>query len=224
LPICFANSRVEVSGVTPGTPVVITEAVGELPHGYAYKGKLGHHKVLVSVYDPSALADPEARDGLLRGLSWARELRHGNLLPTLGWVEGHGTTLEAQRYSFQVEDLSPGRHVFRLKQVDFDGQFEYSPEIELSVELPEAFVVSKVYPNPFNPEASLSFGVRQEQAVRIELFNMLGQRVKVLYEGRPSAGTTKTLRIDGSDLNSGVYLLRVQGERFVDTQTITLVK
>ena len=84
----LAAGDIEVSGVTPGTPIVITEAVGELPHGYAYKGKLGHHKVLVTVYDPSALADPEAKDGLLRGLSWARELRHGNLLPTLGWIEG----------------------------------------------------------------------------------------------------------------------------------------
>ncbi len=143
---------------------------------------------------------------------------------SLGFVEGHGTTLEAQRYTFRVDDLTPGRHVFRLKQVDFDGAFEYSPQIEVSVGMPESFLVSKVYPNPFNPQASLSFGVKQEQEVRVELFNMLGQRVKVLFAGRPAAGTTKTIQIDGSDLRSGVYVLRVQGERFVDTQTITLVK
>ena len=47
---------------------------------------------------------------------------------------------------------------------------------------------------------------------------------EVLYQGRPVAGSTQTLRIDGSGLNSGVYVLRVQGERFVDSQTITLVK
>ena len=143
---------------------------------------------------------------------------------TLGFVEGMGTTLEAQRYSFAIDDLAPGRHVFRLKQVDYDGTFEYSPQIEVSVGMPEAFLVSKAYPNPFNPQASLSFGVKVEQEVRVELFNMLGQRVKVLYLGRPAAGTTKTIQIDGSDLRSGVYVLRVQGERFVDTQTITLVK
>ena len=90
--------------------------------------------------------------------------------------------------------------------------------------MPGSFLVSRVYPNPFNPEASLSFGVKQSQAVRVELYNMLGQRVQVLYAGRPSAGSTHTLRIDGSALNSGVYVLRVQGERFVDSQIITLVK
>ena len=143
---------------------------------------------------------------------------------SLGFVEGAGTTLEEQTYTFRVEDMTPGRHVFRLKQLDYDGTFEYSPQIEVSVGMPESFLVSKVYPNPFNPEASLSFGVKQEQEVRVELFNMLGQRVKVFYQGRPAAGTTQTIQIDGSDLRSGVYILRVQGERFADTQTITLVK
>ena len=152
-----------------------------------------------------------------------RPAEAGSFAP-LGFVEGHGTTLEGQSYRFSVADLTPGRHVFRLKQIDFDGTFEYSPEVEVSVEMPEAFLVSKVYPNPFNPQASFSFGVKQEQAVTVEVYNMLGQRVLTLYQGRPASGVTQMLQIDARALQSGIYLLRVQGERFADTQTITVIK
>ena len=123
-----------------------------------------------------------------------------------------------------MEDLDPGRHVFRLKQIDFDGTFEYSPEVEVSLEMPEAFLLSSIYPNPFNPEASFSVGVRNEQAVAVEVYNMLGQRVLEVYRGVLPAGVTRTLRIDGSGLVSGTYVLRVAGETFVDTQMFTVIK
>ncbi|GAB5519456.1 MAG: hypothetical protein RhofKO_17070 [Rhodothermales bacterium] len=77
-----------------------------------------------------------------------------------GFAYGHGTTLEAQRYRFTAEGLVPGSHRFRLRQVDYDGTFEYSPEIEVSVELAEAFQLSEAYPNPFNPEANVMLSVR----------------------------------------------------------------
>ena len=142
----------------------------------------------------------------------------------LGFVEGHGTTLDAQSYSFTVADLTPGRHVFRLKQIDFDGTFEYSPEVEVSVEMPEAYFVSEIYPNPFNPQATLQFAVRQSQQVEVSVYNMLGQRVLDLYRGVSSAGVTQTVQIDGSRLVTGTYVVQITGERFVETQTVTLVK
>ena len=122
-------------------------------------------------------------------------------------------------HAFPPPPAQPSEHLF-----DVDGALEYSPQIEISVEMPEAFLVSKTNPNPVNPEASFSFGVKQSQQVSVELFNVLGQRVLELYQGTPAAGVTQTIRIDGSGLQSGMYLLRVFGERFVDTQTITLIK
>ena len=142
----------------------------------------------------------------------------------IDFVEGHGTTEFAQSYSYRVEDLAPGRHVFRLKQIDFDGTFEYHPEVEVVVEMVERFLVEPVYPNPFNPEAQFRFAVRQTQPVRVELYDMLGRQAKVLYEGVPQAGQMHTVRIDGSDLPSGLYLVRVAGTSFVKTQTVTLIK
>jgi hypothetical protein len=140
------------------------------------------------------------------------------------FIEGHGTTTEAQSYSFRLDNLEPGRHVFRLKQIDYDGTFDYSPEIEIAVDLPEAFLISPVYPNPFNPQASFSFSVSRSQQVTVSVYNMLGQRVLTLFDGVAAQGTARTLQIDGSGLESGTYIVRVLGESFVNTQTITLVK
>ena len=56
----------------------------------------------------------------------------------IGYVEGHGSTDEAKEYSFAVTDLDPGAHRFRLKQIDFDGAFEYSSIVEAAVTLPRA--------------------------------------------------------------------------------------
>ena len=143
---------------------------------------------------------------------------------TVDFIVGHGTTLEAQSYSYRIEGLAPGRHVFRLKQIDFDGTFEYGPELEVTVEMPEMYFLSEVYPNPFNPEARLDFAVRQSQQVTVAAYNMLGQRVLELYSGVPAEGVTQSLLIDGSGLQSGMYVVRIQGERFVETRTFTLVK
>ena len=58
----------------------------------------------------------------------------------------------------------------------------------------------------------------------MDLYDLLGRRVKVLYEGAPSAGQMHTVRIDGSDLPSGTYVVRLVGEQFVETQTVMLLK
>ena len=143
---------------------------------------------------------------------------------TMGFVEGNGTTILARRYSYRVENLQPGSHIFRLKQVDFDGTFEYHPSVEVVVELPELIYIEPVYPNPFNPEATLHFAVRQRQEVRVELFDLLGHRVQEMYRGIPEVGVTQTVRIDGSLLRSGTYVVRVLGVGISESQIVTLIK
>ena len=141
-----------------------------------------------------------------------------------GFVEGHGTTTEVQNYTFRVDELSPGTYTFRLHQVDFDGQTEYSPEVEATVEVPDGYMLAAPYPNPFNPEAVVEFAVADSRPVRIELFNVLGQQVAVLFDGIPEAGQTQRVRIDGRRLPSGAYLVRLIGENIMATQRVTLVK
>jgi hypothetical protein len=143
---------------------------------------------------------------------------------TVAFIEGAGTTASAQHYAHRVVGAEPGLHAFRLRQVDFDGSFEYSEMIEVTVELAEAFVLSPVYPNPFNPEASVSFVVRQSRPVEIALYDALGRKLQVLFAGTPEAGQVQRLRIDGASLVSGLYFVRMSGEGISATQKVTLLK
>ncbi len=148
----------------------------------------------------------------------------GTAFERVGFVEGHGTTNEAQRYTYKVAGLAPGRHVFRLKQIDFDGTFAFSPEVEVTVEVPGLYRLSDVYPNPFNPQASFTLAVAEAQPVTVALYDLLGRQVALLYQGRMEADTEHRFTLDGTNLTSGLYLLQVRGRTFNTTRTVSLVK
>lgn len=143
---------------------------------------------------------------------------------SLGFVEGAGTTSVPQDYSFVIGDADYGFYRFRLKVVNFDGAYDYSPEIEVRVVLPDEYFIEPAYPNPFNPEAIVRFGVAESQPVRLELHTVLGRRVKTLYEGIVRDRETITVRIDGGDLPSGTYLIRLIGRSVVGTSSVTLLR
>ncbi len=80
----------------------------------------------------------------------------------IGFKEGNGTTTEIHSYSF-VDDLfgeSSTKLYYRLKQIDFDGSFEYSDIVEVNI-TPTEFSLSQNYPNPFNPTTNIEFRIAQ---------------------------------------------------------------
>ena len=141
-----------------------------------------------------------------------------------GFVPGKGTTSDLQQYSHRVEALASGKHTFRLKQIDFDGGFTYSPEVEVVVELPGLYELSPAYPNPFNPEAQFTLTVKDEQQVTVEVFDALGRRAALLYDGALFAGKDHRFTVNGTGLNSGIYFIRVTGEQFNQTMSAVLLK
>lgn len=142
----------------------------------------------------------------------------------VGFVEGKGTTTQAQNYSYQLNGLAPGIHAFRLKQLDFDGSIHYSPVVETAVELPGTYFLSPAYPNPFNPQTQFTLTVAREQRVQVAVYDMLGRQVAVLHNGTLAANEARTFRVDGSNLQSGLYLIRATGQYFSTARQITLLK
>ncbi len=142
----------------------------------------------------------------------------------IGFVNGHGTTDEPKTYQFQVANLSPGIHQFRLKQVDFDGAYTYSPLVETEVDLPGDFLLEPAYPNPFNPSTNLRFTIAEREPVKVVLYDALGHWKQVLYEGTPEAGITKEVRVEAAGLSTGIYIVRLEGRTFRASQKITLIK
>ncbi|RMF57903.1 MAG: T9SS C-terminal target domain-containing protein, partial [Bacteroidetes bacterium] len=129
-----------------------------------------------------------------------------------------------QAYTYRVDNLMPGRYEFRLKQVDLDGTFTYSPVVAVSVEVPGTYALSDVYPNPFNPRAQFTLAVEQAQHVRIAVYNLLGEEVALLHDGTLAGETTHTFAFEAGTLPSGLYLVRVAGERFTAVRQALLLK
>ena len=143
---------------------------------------------------------------------------------TLAFVEGAGTATDARTYRYRADALEPGRHRFRLKQVDHDGTFTFSAEVEVTVELPGTYRLTGPYPNQFNPQAVFTLAVARPQSVRIEVFDLQGRRLAVLHDGPVEANETRRFTIDGTSLASGVYVIRAAGEHFAASRQALLVK
>jgi PKD repeat protein len=143
---------------------------------------------------------------------------------TIGFVEGTGTTTQAQYYSFLAEGLAPGKHRFRLKQRDFDGSFSFSDALEVTVEVPEGFVLTPPYPNPFNPQTTFTLRVAESESVTVGVYDVHGRQVRMLFDGAVRAGEEKLMRFDASGLASGLYLIRAQGTSFNLSRTVTLIR
>ncbi len=142
----------------------------------------------------------------------------------VGWVDGLGTTSERQSYQFVVEGLSAGRHRFRLRQEDLDGSTNLSEVVRVKVRPEGPISIEKIAPNPVRESAMLRFVLREKGPVAVSLYDVLGRRVRTLYEGRASEGRVQRVRLNASSLPSGVYLLRVRSENGSRTQRVTVAK
>ena len=141
-----------------------------------------------------------------------------------GFVTGAGTTAEAHAYTRRVDGLTAGRYSFRLRQVDFDGTSTYSAAVELAFSVDGAFALGSPAPNPFSGTSRFTFTAREAQAVTVALYDALGRRVAVLFDGAVEANAVTTATVDGAGLPAGLYVVRVTGERFHATRTLTLAR
>lgn len=142
---------------------------------------------------------------------------------TIGFVEGNGTISEPRSYTFTDLNAENGINYYRLKQVDFNGTYEYSPEVELDVTGPLTFDLAQNYPNPFNPSTSIKYSIPESGNIRLSVFNIVGEEVAVLANGFSQAGSFE-VTFDASKLSSGVYLYKLQSANSVQTKKMMLLK
>ncbi len=153
----------------------------------------------------------------------------------VGFVPGFGTTTEPKSYSFVDDNLSAGNYQYRLKQIDFDGSFEYFPNafgIEVEITSPTEFSLEQNYPNPFNPSTNIKYTISSRQFVTLKIFNSLGEEIETLVNEFQDAGVHSKLYILHSTLPSGVYFYQLKvgdpeagsGQVFVQTKKMTLIK
>jgi hypothetical protein len=142
---------------------------------------------------------------------------------TLGFVEGHGNSNSPKTYSFTDSYPTGGsKFMYRLKQIDNDGQFEYSDIVEVEF-VPTEFTLHQNYPNPFNPSTVIKYAVPEDARVTIVIYDVLGSQIAELVNGDVAAGNHE-VTFEGSDLASGIYFYRLTAGSFSQINKMLLMK
>ncbi len=146
----------------------------------------------------------------------------------IGFITGYGTSSEVHNYRYTHQENSSGTYYYRLKQIDFDGSYEYSSVVEAEISVPNIFQLSQNHPNPFNPTTTIQFSIPVESQVELRIFNLLGEEINVLTNAFYNAGNHQ-LTFDAANLASGNYLYTIEavdgsGNIFRQTKKMTILK
>ena len=88
---------------------------------------------------------------------------------------------------------------------------------------PDKFELNQNYPNPFNPSTLLSYNLKTDANVKLTVFNLVGQSVRILIDGYQTAGEYE-VQFDANELPAGVYLYKLQVGDYSSVKRMTLVK
>ena len=123
-----------------------------------------------------------------------------------------------------ITDLPPGRHVFRLRQIDFNGGFELGPETSVTITFSGSYYLSDIYPNPLNPQARFTLTLAREQHVKIRVFDVLGRNVADVFEGLLISNEPHSFLIQSDSWAGGKYFLVAEGPYFIVSKSFTVLK
>ena len=142
----------------------------------------------------------------------------------IGFVSGNGTSSSINNYLFEDKNLNSGKYKYRLRQVDYNGNYEYyNLTNEVVIGTPDKFSLKQNYPNPFNPSTKIEFDIPSDGFVSMKLYDINGREVKSLInEFRYSGYHTFEFNADG--LSSGVYYYILNSGDFRSSKKLILVK
>jgi photosystem II stability/assembly factor-like uncharacterized protein len=141
----------------------------------------------------------------------------------IGFVPGPGTTTETQHYSFTDNDIKPGKYQYKLKQIDYNGTFEYSQIVDVEIPFVNEFSLSQNYPNPFNPRTSLQYAIGSRQFVTLKVYDLLGREIVTLVNEEKPAGEDE-VEFNAAPLPTGIYFYRLSAGNFIETKKMVLLK
>lgn len=148
----------------------------------------------------------------------------GNEWIVLTFIQGNGTTNEPVEYLYADTKLLPGKYFYRLKQTDYNGNYEYFDlALPVIISKPNEFKISQSYPNPSNPKCNIDYQVPEKIKVNISIYDLLGKLVTVLVNDQKEAGIY-TVEFNGTDLSSGTYIYCITAGQYKEVKKLILVK
>ncbi|MCF6239545.1 MAG: T9SS type A sorting domain-containing protein [Candidatus Marinimicrobia bacterium] len=153
---------------------------------------------------------------------------------------GHGSTTSRNSYSYTDQDVAVGQtYIYQLSDMDYRGKLTKHAEISITVKAteqdlkPQILTLYPAYPNPFNPETTISFTLRAETlriedpvqggAISLQVFDVNGGLVETLQAGIIEPGTY-SIKWAAGKLSSGIYFVRLSSGSNVRIQRVTLLR
>lgn len=151
-----------------------------------------------------------------------------NTWSALGFVKGKNNSHSTNNYNYSDDNLQSGKYKYRLKQVDYNGNFKYY-ELNNIIEigLPARINLSQNYPNPFNPVTKIDYELPFDSKVSLKMYDLLGRVIKEVVNENQKAGFY-TVQFNAGNLSSGIYFYRLiantNGQNIILTKKMNLIK
>ncbi len=144
---------------------------------------------------------------------------------TIGFKKGAGTTAEPQSYSYtdDARSINASSLQYRLKQVDFNGNYSYSYVVTINNLASNGFTLEQNYPNPFNNVTVIKYSVSTPGFVSLKIYNTLGEEVAVPVNEMKQTGSYN-ISFDATNLPTGVYFYKLKTGNFVKIMKMILLK
>jgi len=182
----------------------------------SFEGKLEKNKTVLNWTTASEINNS--------GFQIEKSLDKKNWL-NIGFVEGKGTTTEQNFYSFidEFHQYQLCNIYYRLKQINYDGSFDYSKVIEINILIPGNFELYQNFPNPFNPSTNIKWQSPISGLQTLKVYDILGRELIVLLNEFREAGIYET-EFDASLLSSGVYFYKITVGGYTQIKKMILTK
>lgn len=142
----------------------------------------------------------------------------------IGFVAGSGTTNTPRSYTYVDAVTRPGTYTYRLRQIDRDGTFRYSPEMNVTITgYPVSYSLEQNFPNPFNPNTMISYQLPMNSIVTLKIYDILGKEVETLVNGEQESGVY-SIQWNAKGLASGMYFYTLRAGSFSATKKMSLIK
>ncbi len=181
----------------------------------SFQGEAINNKVILNWQTASEINN--------KGFEIERKEPENQIWENIIFVQGIGTTTEERRYSYTDKIDKTGIYYYRLKQVDYDGSYEYSKTIEVNISSPLQYSLSQNYPNPFNSSTSIKYQIPRDEFVTIKIYDVLGNAIKTLVEENKKTGYY-TIAYLVDNLGSGIYFYKLTAGDYNTTRKFILLK
>lgn len=144
----------------------------------------------------------------------------GGVFETVEFVTGAGTATEPTTYQFTTGQLVSGSYVFRIKQIDFDGQISLSPMVEATIGTDLGINMEPLQPNPATDYTLIRFYGHEGDEVSVTISTLYGQTVQEVFKGKLSENGQQSFPVSTETMTPGYYFVQLVQEGHITGQRL----